>query len=526
MLVAEYEQANPSFTALVEPMPALPAQAKRLCRATPSVGFLFNQMRSSPTEVAQMLSHLPPRCQVIGGDSQYPFTGADKRIVQGNTYAQDAILNLLSLPEACAQTFTVQNSDLEAVTVAPCEREGRRWLREDILGLSPSIEYKVMVVLPGQRADNVELLLKALQEGSPSAAIVGGIFARNLFCWKDGALRRPGGEGGNAEDGIVGMALWGNVPLQAVVSRGVVPCSPSFTVSSWEYEGEAVVVKSLSRPASGDARLDSAPDVVVNPLVAFEHAQRNGDIYVGLQIEDSAVPVNGGVDGGVAGHDSGVPGSAFKSRPPPYELLSFVFAVDEGAPVLLLSFVNKLQGGPPPNARLTVKFFDLKTQSAQAHVQKKMRAVAEELRRNGQDVLGALLFSCNGRGPRRFLDARSTHVDASAFTAEFPGRQVGGMYAMGEIGPQATYVDEEEEDDEIAGTDAGMVVKNGKGLGAGGSQILRNSQSGSCALQGFTAVFALLVAPRRSSQSSHLLDILNKDGLSAAIRLVLGPGAK
>ncbi|EKU20113.1 hypothetical protein NGA_2055400, partial [Nannochloropsis gaditana CCMP526] len=180
----------------------------------------------------------------------------------------------------------------------------------------------------------------------------------------------------------------------------------------------------------------------------------------------------------------------------------------------------------PPNARLTVKFFDLKTQSAQAHVQKKMRAVAEELRRNGQDVLGALLFSCNGRGPRRFLDARSTHVDASAFTAEFPGRQVGGMYAMGEIGPQATYVDEEEEDDEIAGTDAGMVVKNGKGLGAGGSQILRNSQSGSCALQGFTAVFALLVAPRRSSQSSHLLDILNKDGLSAAIRLVLGPGAK
>lgn len=118
-------------------------------------------------------------------------------------------------------------------------------------------------------------------------------------------------------------------------------------------------------------------------------------------------------------------------------------------------------------------------------------------------------------------------MDASAFTAEFPGRQVGGMYAMGEIGPQATYVDEEEEeDDEMVGTDAGMVVENGKGLGAGGSQILRNSQSGSCALQGFTAVFALLVAPRRSSQSSHLLDILNKDGLSAAIRLVLGLGAK
>lgn len=209
-----------------------------------------------------------------------------------------------------------------------------------------------------------------------------------------------------------------------------------------------------------------------------------------------------------------------KTRHAPYELLSFEFALQEGSPVLLLSFANKPQT-PPTNGQLALRFFELKTPAAQTHVQRKMKAVAEELRQKKQEVLGALLFSCNGRGPRRFLGTANVHYDALAFMTQFPETPLSGIYAMGEIGPQATYVDDEKEEDVEGG--GGKTTSNEEEVEETGA-ILRNSQSGSCALQGFTAVFALLVTPKRSTTSSPLLTALNTEGLAVAVRRVLERG--
>lgn len=48
------------------------------------------------------------------------------------------------------------------------------------------------------------------------------------------------------------------------------------------------------------------------------------------------------------------------------------------------------------------------------------------------DVIAALLFSCNGRGQRLFPDR---HHDAHALAAACPGVPVAGFFAAGEIGP-------------------------------------------------------------------------------------------
>jgi hypothetical protein len=208
-----------------------------------------------------------------------------------------------------------------------------------------------------------------------------------------------------------------------------------------------------------------------------------------------------------------------KARHAPYELLSYEFALHEGSPVLLFSFANKPQP-PLANGQLAIRFFELTASAAQTHVQRKMKAVAEELRQKRQEVLGALLFSCNGRGPRRFLDTASMHFDALTFMNHFPETCVNGIYAMGEIGPQATYVDDDEEAVEGGGGKATSKEEEVEEMGA----IVRNSQSGSCALQGFTAVFALLVTPKRSTASSPLLTALNTKGLAVAVRRVLEGG--
>jgi hypothetical protein len=49
------------------------------------------------------------------------------------------------------------------------------------------------------------------------------------------------------------MALWGKVPLQAVVSRGVVALWQPLKVASWGYveEEEPILIKTIYRPMSG-----------------------------------------------------------------------------------------------------------------------------------------------------------------------------------------------------------------------------------------------------------------------------------
>ena len=46
--------------------------------------------------------------------------------------------------------------------------------------------------------------------------------------------------------GLVGLGLSGNVPLQAVVSRGVVPSSPLLELTRWEYEKTRGIIKGLA----------------------------------------------------------------------------------------------------------------------------------------------------------------------------------------------------------------------------------------------------------------------------------------
>ena len=84
---------------------------------------------------------------------------------------------------------------------------------------------------------------------------------------------------------------------------------------------------------------------------------------------------------------------------------------------------------------------------------------------DGEQLLGALMFSCGGRGPSSGSMMGEAMCDATHFEGSFPGLPCLGFYAGGEIGPMAMH---------------------------GNVNVF---QSGKVALQGFTAVFGVFVVP-------------------------------
>ena len=69
-------------------------------------------------------------------------------------------------------------------------------------------------------ANAAQSVVAVLQKRYPSAAIIGGI--------AQGAFRRaPGKKVEYGDDCVVGLAMAGNVPLQALVTRGARPLGVS-----------------------------------------------------------------------------------------------------------------------------------------------------------------------------------------------------------------------------------------------------------------------------------------------------------
>ena len=94
----------------------------------------------------------------------------------------------------------------------------------------------------------------------------------------------------------------------------------------------------------------------------------------------------------------------------------------------------------------------------------------------GEEILGGIMFSCAGRGPRPGRLIREPMMDASRFANVFPDVPCLGFYAGGEIGPLA---------------------------------LARNEnvfQTGRVALQGFTVVFALFIVPVAEARPTYQLD--------------------
>ena len=302
------------------------------------------------------------------------------------------------------------------------------------------------------------------------------------------------------EDAIYGIALGGNVPIRSMVSRGV---------SSYAHSRDALTSSSsgrreMARPQS------SSPLVVHESTLSYPldesypfrtGGQRNADappihminsikdtttgrIYTAIELMNETQRSSFGQPEFVGIKRPSNVDDGFVLHNMPYRMLSAI-------PSIVIFENNRTrnrdQNNNDSNSTTTaaavsslvgseIDFFTLSGDACQYDIQDMVCKLHEQTRH--EQILGSIMFSCAGRGPRRGSLLSERMFDAKCFAKYFPNVPCLGYYAGGEIGPLAM---------------------------AGRQNVF--SSGGTAALQGFTAVFALFIVPKRNGNERQAYDL-------------------
>jgi hypothetical protein len=245
------------------------------------------------------------------------------------------------------------------------------------------------------------------------------------------------------QGGIFGIALAGDVPVRSIVSRGV----KSMTFDE-ERPGPRFVIQEDEIHRPGDQGYMFR---VHNPAVAppYRIVRSFLDAHSGRTVRLMEMYEKYGFPAFVGIQRQGDDGFALLTQ---HDISYHINA-------LVVS--EETSGGPWAGS--SFDFFDLDGTECKRDLDEKMRQLRKSTA--GEQVLGAIMFSCYGRGPAAGSLVSEPMGDAKCFASAFPSTPLAGFYAMGEIGPRAL---------------------------AGRRSVF---QEGNAALQGFTAVFAVFVAP-------------------------------
>lgn len=472
LLLVREVQRKPSIVTEVGLPNDVCSALKRRLAATPTLGFVFGTGDLKDGSLARVLStSLPPGCHIIGARSQElqalvldedpaaspgealvatPPRATSLRHVAGNRReAGKVTLMLGSFPDAIAQSFFLSLELCSELCGADGDGAALAILQERRLPVGP--EWKTIVLIVSsvtmQQRIDPERIVKAFQRGSRSTAVIGGIAEEQILLHSRVHTRVK-------DSGIVGLALRGDVPLTALVSRGCLPVSRPLRARG------ARVVNMLAAGGEEAHRLLMIPELLseegtsINPLSEVlkiqNEAPRHAPIFLGLRF------------GGAGGYlleqlsqENFQQGGEVSVRLEQGEL-------EEGR-----------QAGDPPS-ECDVRFYQLDAQECKKDLRQLLGYVQQQCTEREEETLGAIMFTCGGRGQRFFKEA---FVDAKQFREVFPSLPLVGFWAGGEIGPQAFAE----------------------------ASVAEATRAGRAALQGFTAVFGIFRAPAPKSRTAQVL---------------------
>jgi len=334
--------------------------------------------------------------------------------------------------------------------------------------------WKVFILLPvGAGARNIQQVVNNLQRAHADAAIVGGIVTG------DRVFQMTNGKFQVSSDGVAGLMFRGNVPLSVLVSRGVAPLSEPYTI------GAARSLEAISKAitSEGEVNWDVMEREAAEEMQGMNLWEEDEDelyecVSELITADGESHDAFSALGQAMACSGNGVLiGTSVDPEKDGYNLTCLSHEMVSGqAPRLGGFFLPR----PGPGLRWDascggtggkVRFFELSPQQCKEDVISKLTAVAQKAAASGQKLVGGFMFSCAGRGAQFFGEE---DFDAKAFGKIFDGKPLMGMYAAGEIGPKAL----------------------------GEAPASRATQVGHAAVQGFTAVYALFLAPERSRRKS------------------------
>lgn len=251
--------------------------------------------------------------------------------------------------------------------------------------LSPAARSSATMLLLGEPFSFApELLLERLAEDYPGLAVLGGMASgaqspgeNRLFFGRETCV-----------DGAVAVTLSGDIRIRSIVSQGCRPFGKSFVVTRTD--------RNLILELGGKPALEKLHEVA-SQLSQAELALVERGLHLGVAIDASKTS-----------HERGD------------FLVRNVVGVDQTRGALAITDVVR--------TGQTVQFHVRDAETASED----LRLLLENAARDGAQPLGALLFSCNGRG-RRMFDV--PHHDAGALARQFDKLPLAGFFAAGELGP-------------------------------------------------------------------------------------------
>jgi small ligand-binding sensory domain FIST len=309
------------------------------------------------------------------------------------------VLTLASLPGVQVRTFHLAAEELPDLDSPP-----NAWM--ELIGV-PVEAQPNFVLLADPFSSRINDLLQGLDFAYPGSIKVGGLASTRVM-------------GGNTalfydykfyQEGVVGVALSGNLVMETIVAQGCRPIGQPYLVS----EGERNVLLSLEEePAAAGSGTRGSGAVVSQKRTPLEVLQ---DLIQSLNEEDRSL----------AQHSLfiGVAQSEFKQTLEPGDFL-----------------IRNLLGVDPRTGAIAIGDRIRPGQRIQFHL-RDARASAEDLetllqryrRQYGSEATsssGALMFSCLGRGEGLYGEP---NFDTRLFNRYLFNVPVSGFFCNGEIGP-------------------------------------------------------------------------------------------
>ena len=277
----------------------------------------------------------------------------------------------------------------------------------------------------------------------------------------------------NIRNGVYGLAIGGAVPVRSIVSRGlrsVTSGQVGPNDSQWTVESVSFV-----RPEQENYPYSAQEPSMLKPIHIINTMKSN---ITGEEITATEFMIHGH-RGNHQPHYIGIK-NILKEEDDESNMDIF-----DGFEVHMFNGSNFLNGsiaimtdGNEHCERAIVKgslvdLFELDGKACNEDLENTLLRLKTQLQH--EKLLGGIMYSCNGRGPDTEL-LETEMADAKRFSKHFSALPCLGLYAGGEIGPMATF---------------------------GNKNIFRK---GKVALQGFTAVFAVFVVPRKGPIRYYLDD--------------------
>ncbi|MGD1864048.1 MAG: FIST N-terminal domain-containing protein [Phormidesmis sp.] len=372
-------------------------QAKDQLGAQPDLAFVFVSVAfaSEYARLMPLIQELLPVAHIVGCSGS-GVIGMDDEFPSEIEEGPALSLTVAHLPNVNIQSFHLTAADLPDLDSPP-----QAW--SDLIGVTPEAQPS-FVMMADPFSSGTSELLQGMDYAYPEATKVGGLagiesFSRNsgLFC--DGELYR---------EGIVGVALSGEIVLEAIVAQGCRPIGELYRVS----EGDRNIMLKLEPDDLEDA------DAAQTPLEILQ------DIFQGMDEEERELAQNALF--------IGVAQSGFKPSLTRRDfLIRNLVGVDprNGA----IAVADKIRPG------MRVQFHMRDAQTSEEDLEGMLRRyrierLENKLENDGTNAspVGALLFSCTGRGEGLYDEP---NFDSDLFEEYLGPIPVGGFFCNGEIGP-------------------------------------------------------------------------------------------